>query len=160
MKFILSVLVTLLIGMPLCFSQGFVNLNFESARIIPLAGGIYPYGDIATTNALPGWVVYYGANQQSEITFNAPALGSTFVTLYATNGFQLSGNYSVLLQGGGTATAASITQTGSVPSSAESLRFIASGAAPFPNTPILTVSLGGHNLPFFALSAPVNAPFS
>lgn len=133
------------------FCQDFVNLIFESARIIPMTGGTY-INSIATTNALPGWTVYYGLSQQSEITYNAPALGSTFVTLWATNGSQISGNYSVLLQGGLTASAASISQTGLVPLSAESLLFEAqqTGAG------TLQVSLGGQNLSFVALSNGAN----
>src|ERR1035438_6704048 len=98
------------------FSQGFVNLGFESARIIPLTqGAAFPPYSVATTNAVPGWTVYYGTAQQSQITYNDPALGSTSVTLYATNGQQIAGNFSVLLQGGGTATDASISQTALTP---------------------------------------------
>jgi hypothetical protein len=121
------------------------------AKIIPIVGGAnYPY-DIATTNALPGWTVFIGSNQASQITYDDPALGSTFVTLNATNGENISGNFSVLLQGGLTASAASIIQTGSVPVSAESLLFEAQ-----PGAGTLQVSLGGQNLPFFALSSGAN----
>jgi len=134
------------------FCQGFVNLNFESAQVIP-ATGSYPNG-IDTANALPGWSVYYGANQQSQITYNNPALGSTFVTLYATNGFQLAGNYSVLLQGGGTASAATISQTGLVPLSAESILFYGAGNSSI--TSGLVVSVGGQNLSLTALSTGPN----
>jgi hypothetical protein len=146
-----TVLLSLLAIEQAGFCQAFLNLNFESAQIIPLTGGTY-INSIATTNALPGWNVYYGSSQQSEITYNAPALGSTFVTLWATNGSQISGNYSVLLQGGLTASAASIRQTGLVPISAESLLFEAqqTGAG------TLQVSLGGQNLSFFALSSGAN----
>ena len=50
---------------------------------------MFPPFSIATSNALPGWTVLYGSTQQSQITYNDPAIGSTFVTLYATNGLQL-----------------------------------------------------------------------
>src|ERR1700733_10194384 len=104
MKFLsaMLVLVVLLAGREMGFSQGFLNLDFEQAKVIPLAGGDYDAYSIAVTNALPDWSVYFGTEQQSQITYNDPALGSTFVTLYATNGLQLAGNYSVELQGGGT----------------------------------------------------------
>ncbi|MGD0207576.1 MAG: PEP-CTERM sorting domain-containing protein [Verrucomicrobiota bacterium] len=132
--------------------QSFVNLNFESARIIPLTNGAdFPPYSVATTNAVPGWTVNIGGTQQSQITYNAPALGSTFVTLWATNGQQITGNYSVLLQGGETATAASISQTGLVPASAESLLFEAQ-----PGLGRLLVSFRSENLSFFALGTGSN----
>jgi len=90
------------------------------------------------------------------ISYNDPALGSTFVTLIATNGSQLAGNYSVLLQGGETASAATISQTGLVPASAESLTFLAVGDAPYPYEPDLQVLLGGQDLTFSAISNELN----
>src|SRR5580658_4481856 len=79
----------------LCFSQGFINLDFESARIIPLTvGADDPPYSVATTNALPGWAVFINGSQLSQITYNDPAIGSPFVTLWATNGQQISGKYS------------------------------------------------------------------
>jgi hypothetical protein len=133
-------------------AQGtFQNLNFESARIIPIPSGDYGPNSIATTNALPGWAVFIGSSQLSEITYNDPDLGSTWVNLWATNGAQISGRYSVLLQGGLSAPAASISQTALVPVSAESLLF---EAQPGPGS--LLVSLGGQNIPFFALSTGSN----
>ncbi len=133
-------------------SQGFVNLDFEDAQIIPTVGSpYYPYG-IATTNALPGWTVYIGPNQQSQITYNDPALGSTWVSLDATNGFQIDGNYDVFLQGGlndSGDSSASISQTGLVPVGTESLQFKAQSGLPLGS---LVVSLGGQNISFFALS--------
>ena len=137
-------------------AQGFVNLNFEQATIIPASTNPELQFYIATTNALPGWTVLYGANQQSLITFNAPALGTTWVYLWATNGEQLSGNYSVLLQGGGTASAASISQTGLVPANAESLLFIGVGSASDPNASALQLSLGGQDLSFVVISNELN----
>ena len=62
------------------FSQGFINLNFESAQIVPLPSGEadFPPYSVATTNAVPGWTVYYGfsgtSQQQSQMTYNDPAL--------------------------------------------------------------------------------------
>jgi hypothetical protein len=59
------------------FAQGFVNLDFESAQIIPLVGGPY-INSIATTNALPGWIVSSG-QMPGVITYNASSVGSTWV---------------------------------------------------------------------------------
>lgn len=137
------------------FSQRFVNLDFESAKVIPLTSGAnFPPNSVATTNAVPGWDVYYGSSQQSQITYNDPALGSTFVTLLATNGEQLAGNYSVLLQGGGTASAATISQTALVPVSAESMLFY--GAENSSISPGLVVSMGGQDLSLSVISNELN----
>jgi len=153
-KKLVFVTVGLLAFTKIGFCQGFINLDFESARIIPIVGGPnYPY-DIATSNAVPAWTVLIGGNPISQITYNDPALGSTFVTLWATNGAQISGNYSVLLQGGLTASSASISQTGLVPVSAQSLLFY--GAGNSPTTPVIEVSLGGQNLPLMVISNALN----
>jgi len=126
-------------------SQGFVNLNFESARIISDPNGeFYPYS-IAITNALPGWSAF--GSTQGDITYNDPALGSSAVNLWATNGAQLSGKYSVLLQGG-FGPGAYISQTALVPISTESLVFEAQQTG----VGTLSVSLGGQDLDLFALS--------
>jgi len=134
------------------FSQGFVNLDFESAKIIPLVGNpFYPYG-IATTNALPGWIVtdYGSTNAGSYITYNDPATGSSWVTLWATNGQQISGHFSVLLQGG-IGTGVSLSQTGLVPVSAYSILFEAD-----PGNGTLQLSLGGQYLSFSAIETGAN----
>ncbi|MDQ6630380.1 MAG: PEP-CTERM sorting domain-containing protein [Verrucomicrobiota bacterium] len=145
----------LLVSRPAGFSQGFMNLNFESAKIIPATGSpFYPYG-IDVTNALPGWAVFIGSNQATQITYNAPAIGSTFVTLWATNGQQISGNFGVLLQGGGTAASASISQTALVPASTRSILFQAQPYG-FNAGGSLLISFGGQNIPFFALSTGAN----
>jgi hypothetical protein len=58
-------------------AQSFVNLDFESAQIIPLTQSAdFPPYSVATSNALPGWTVYYGGTSQSQINYNAP--GSRF----------------------------------------------------------------------------------
>jgi len=134
------------------FSQGFVNLNFERAKIVPDAASLYyPYA-IAITNALPGW--FCDGTQQGDITYNDQALGSSWITLWATNGQQISGKYSLYMQGG-LGPGVSISQTGLVPASSLSLLFeaqpdidAASGS--------LVISLGGNNLPYFAISTGAN----
>lgn len=125
-------------------SQGFYNLNFESAKIIPIVDNIYyPYA-ITSSNAMPGWIVtgYGYTDLVTSITYNAPALGSSWVNLWATNGQQISGKYSVLLQGG-IGTGASISQTATLPLSAYSILFEAQ-----PGYGLLELSLGGQILPF------------
>jgi hypothetical protein len=151
-KIVLSFWISFACATFLLRAQGtFQNLNFESATIIPDPGGpYYPYS-ITTANALPGWSVFYGTTQQTEITYNDPALGSTWVTLLATNRLVIAGNFSVILQGGLTETDASIRQTSFVPVTAESIRFKAQ-----PGLGSLLLSLGGQNIPFFALSTGSN----
>jgi hypothetical protein len=103
----------------------FQNLNFENANpVIDPNSPYYPY-DITTTSALPNWTVTIGSSQPTDITENDPATGSTWVMLCGPNsqfGFvPLAGNYSVLLQGGGTAATAAISQTGLIPPTAQTL---------------------------------------
>jgi len=131
------------------FAQGFVNLDFELAKIIPIAPAA---NFVATSNALPGWTVFvFSINSpQSAIAYNYPEAGT--VSLWATNGQQIAGNYSVLLHGGTTTPSASIAQTGEVPVSAVSLFFEAQA----PTVGILQVSLGGQNIPVYAISTGPN----
>jgi hypothetical protein len=151
---IVLIIITLLIREGIGFCQGFVDLDFESAQIIPYTSSPIPNA-IAVSNALPGWSVYFGTSQQMVINYNDPATGSTWVSLMATNGGQISGNYSVLLQGGGTASAAIITQTGVVPVDTKSLLFEAE-PGPVVAAGSLVVSLGGQNIMFSALSTGSN----
>jgi len=152
MKHFGIIVVMLLAGGWRALSQGFINLNFESATIVPIMGSpLYPYA-IATTDALPGWTVttYQQTTPATQITYNDPALGSSAVNLWATNGQQISGNYSVLLQGG-VGPGVSINQSGSVPGGTQSLLFEAQ-----PGLGTLLVSLGGQNIPFFAIGTGPN----
>jgi hypothetical protein len=89
---------------------------------------------------LPDWTVDYGSVSQSQITYNDPALGSTWVSIDYENGAQLDQNCSVLLQGGTTESAASISQTGLVPANAKAIGYLA-------ETDDLTVTLGGQQIP-------------
>ena len=130
-----------LAGLILGYSQGFINLDFESARIIPdVASGYYPYA-IAVSNAVPGWSVF--GSTQGDITYNDPAVGSSWVFLLASNGWAISGNYSIALQGGFSPYPATISQTGLVPLGTESLFFEAQSSA---HATSLIVSLGGQQL--------------
>jgi hypothetical protein len=146
MNYLSKILVLLVLaGIQNGFSQGFVNLNFESAKIIPdPTSPYYPFG-IAISNAVPGWAVF--GSTQGDITYNDPAVGSSWVSLIATNGQQISGKYSVLLQGGTSSLSeAAISQTAVVPGSAESLLFEGQ-----PGGGMLVVSLGGQDLSFAAV---------
>src|SRR6266567_4117283 len=107
-------------------SQGsFQNLNFDSSNIPQN----HPPGNVSSLDALPGWSVYIGTNQAFQVFYNDFAIGSTYVDLLGTNGVfgirSIEGGYSVFLQGGTSATDASIRQTGTVPSGTQSILFAA-----------------------------------
>ena len=132
----------------------FGNLGFDSARLIY----VDPPNNhtIAATNALPYWAAYSGTDQLNAIPYGLGGV-ITPVRLYSEStggGGALSGNYSVVLNFGGSAAPqpGSISQNGLVPSDAESLLFeVGMGIYSGP----LTVSLGGQDLSYIAIS---NAP--
>lgn len=132
-------------------AQGtFQNLGFESANI---PNGTPP-GPIATSNALPGWNVFYGSNQISQTFYNDVSTGATQATLVGANDpfgpNAIEGNFGVLLQGGSTLPYAAITQTGLVPGSAESILFKADSMGP------MVLSLGGQDISYFAIGSGLN----
>jgi len=147
------VITILMFGSWHCFSQGFVNLNFENAIITPDPSSPYYPNAVYASDAIPGWTAtgFIGPN---DILYNSASLGSTSVSILGTSGFPpaLDGNFSIYLYGGSTASSASISQTAVVPVSAASLLFEAQQSG----TGTLQVSLGGQNISFFALSSGAN----
>jgi hypothetical protein len=128
-------------------AQGtFQNLDFESANV-----GSLP-ASVAVSSALPGWSVYYGSDQQTEIGCNIVGTGSTLVLLQGLgSGYPIiDGNYSVLLQGGVTASAASISQTGFIAASDQTLLFKELGA--IPGSGNFAVLIGNQSIPVEAVS--------
>ncbi|HEX3626093.1 MAG TPA: PEP-CTERM sorting domain-containing protein [Verrucomicrobiae bacterium] len=122
--------------------QGFINLNFESAYNLPSnpppPNGTY----VPVSNALPGWAAFDGPNAYSDIYYVSNFFyGAGTAVELASGSVALNGTFSVGLYGGG-----SISQTGLVPNSDESLQFEAS------STLNLEVTLGGQNLSYSALS--------
>jgi hypothetical protein len=131
--------------------QGFVDVNFESVSgtPVPLNYGV----GIATTNGIPGWTATGGDFNPTYILYDTFTLGDSAISLFDTNnGFAmpvLAGRYSLWLFGGGSSPqGVSISQTATVPANAHSIQFMAEFSPG-----ILMVSLGGHNLPFSALSS-------
>lgn len=115
-------------------AQGtFQNLNFENP-ILPLIGpGIVP-----TANALPGWTVYYNGVPGDSVSYPEIPIGFPSAALVNPQSQfvpAIQGNYSVWLQ------VAAIGQTGRVPDSSLSLRFLQS---PYGG---LGVSFGGQSIP-------------
>jgi len=106
----------------------FRNLNFEQAKTIPLEGGsYYPY-EVAATNGIPYWKAYTWDGSDSSIHYDDVALDSPWVSIHDTNSPWvpvLEGQYTMLLQSSpffGIEVA--IAQTGWVPVSAKSIRFL------------------------------------
>lgn len=147
------ILLTARIGL----SQGFINLNFESATIkLDTSSPYYPNA-VYASNAIPGWTAYTQNTPQNTIFYNDQALDATWVSLLSTNYplMPISGKYGILLQGGDYppgGIAATISQTGLVSASAVTLLFEAQQYG----VGTLQVTLGGQNLPYFALAAGSN----
>ena len=128
--------------------SAFQNLDFEQANPGPLtmsSGGI-PYAiNVPVSNALPNWSVYLGNSEQTTVNVNDPSLGAAAVTLLTAAYGVIDGNYSVLLQPGGSVNYidASIAQNGTIPLGTETLLFKAwqpMYAVPF------SVSFAGNTL--------------
>jgi hypothetical protein len=138
-------------------AQTFQDLDFEQANpVVDPDGFDYPHS-VTVWSALPGWTVYLGTVQQTDVLQNAFTLGQASVDIFGPNYHYggvdegpfgtIDGNYSVLLQsgnlpGGGTLVGASIEQTGFVPFGSQSLQFLAwtSSLTEF------SVSFDGNNL--------------
>jgi hypothetical protein len=112
------------------WAQGFINLDFEHPNLPLMPVG----GFLSATNAIPGWTAYLDETPQGGIGYDGVSLGGAAVTLDDTNATSLApapiqGNYSILLQGAtytggaGNPTNASVGQTGTIPTGAQSLTF-------------------------------------
>ena len=58
-----------------CFAQGFVNLNFESASLVPIPGDAY--NRVQFAQAFPGWTGTVGGVQQTLALSNNLFLDSS-----------------------------------------------------------------------------------
>ena len=150
-------------------AQNFQNLKFEQANpVIDQGGQFYP-NDVTAASALPGWTVYLGTVQQTDVLQNRDTLGQATVDIYGpnfpiTDGLgTIDGNYSVVLQAGGSPESgervnASIAQIGTVPVTAESLQFKVLGlGGTVPLGPNNTITFDGINLSPVFLGTGVSA---
>jgi hypothetical protein len=141
-------------------AQGFVNLNFEQAAVSHPPGLNY---DVYASNAIPGWTAYFNGSPQSIIGYDTINLDEAGIFLEDSNApagsglLPIQGNYSVLLQASSFAIGhtVSIGQTGTIPSTAQSLTFFGSLAA---NTlgENLQLTFNGQALSFMAISNALN----
>ena len=97
----------LLLNVAGAVGQGtFQNLNFENTTLTVTL--INPWGPYYATNAtVPGWAwspqqTFGFGDPNTTVAFNNMALDAAAVTLHGPGSFEpvLSGNYSILLQGG------------------------------------------------------------
>jgi hypothetical protein len=135
-------------------AQGtFENLDFEAANV---SG--YPPGTVPASNAIPGWTAYIGNAAQTTMLYNNEALGEAAISLQGQQGAiyrPIQGEYFVLLQAAFFApntNAAAIGQTGTIPTTAQSLVFWGdislSGVA---NN--MQVTFNGETVPYSAIGS-------
>ena len=114
-------------------SQGFVNLDFESAKIAVDSTSSLSF-QVYANKALPGWTPYICGVAQQDVIYNTVPLSEAAVTIQDTNnGYipSVSGRYFVMLWGQFNPTgvpdyytnSAAIGQTGQIPSNTRSLEF-------------------------------------
>lgn len=128
-------LVFLIYALPSFRSQAqgsFTNLNFESANI-PL--GTAPQSDVPIFNGIPGWnanfySAQYGNFPQKTVVYDGISGGGESICINDANTAggnyePLAGNFTAALFGGIGNFSSTISQTGTVPTGTESLRFIA-----------------------------------
>jgi len=139
----------MVMGTLLSDAQGtFRNLDFESAQLVFIDSPTNHW--LATTNALPGWSAFSETNQLANIQYGINGGITPSVWLSSqTNRGSIDGFFSVGL-GETVFYTGSISQTGLVPANARSLLFemITGGA--------ISVSLGGQNLSYIAISNALN----
>ena len=152
------------------FAQSFQNLGFESVSLVS-AGGF----NVQFAPAFPGWNGTVGGVQQTIALSNTVYLDTSGISIinhgwsnpfagfgypYAGSGGLIQGNFTAVLQAGvglTTADDTSLSQTGLVPASAQSLQFRVyqetdGGTPPGP----FAVTLGGQTLSLVPLANGVN----
>jgi hypothetical protein len=138
--------------LPTVSGQGFVNFDFEQATIAPtqVGGSTYPADP---TQAFPGWTV---GGSGTVVSYNDLSIGAPAVDLMGPNfpnfaGYSpLQGSYSVLLQYFGIAgPPPTLSQTGLVPASANSVSFLVSSGTSATDS---VVTLNGVNIPLVSIS--------
>ncbi len=125
------------------FSQeAFQNLNFEAADV---AGYAPNSSTVPTSSAFPGWQAIYGANPPSaQVWYDGLSIGGPMISILDNKaGSPIQGNYSADLFAavvGTTTYSVTLSQTGVVPASTESIEMDANQAA----SSSFVVTLGGE----------------
>ena len=113
---------------------------------------------VNASSAIPGWTAYLDGNPQSVIGYDTVSLGGSAVFLEDANApsgggpSPIQGNYSVFVQGPepGLETSAAIGQTGTIPTTAQSLTFIGNLFGS------LQLTFNGQNISFSAIGNGAN----
>jgi hypothetical protein len=134
---------------------GFVNLDFELARVPDIPSGQLG-GFVPASSGIPGWSAYgiysRGEYPITEILHNTTPLEGRGIVLFGPDWIQssriLAGRYSLELDTAGTGVTVAIGQTGQIPSDSKSLLFYASW--PFPS---IRVSFDGEPIEFVRLNS-------
>jgi hypothetical protein len=114
-------------------AQGtFQNLDFEHP-ILPLTPD--QINRVPTSDALPGWAAYIGGIQIDRVVYNGISLGAAMISFHGPESSMvpvIQGQYRVYLQPGWGPdfTHVAIAQTGTIPTTALSLRFYMAYAGP------------------------------
>jgi hypothetical protein len=135
----------------ICVSQSFINLNCESTTLAPDGAP----GTVSTNAGVPGWTALIGGVPQSTILYNNGTLGASCVALLAGGTYSpnpvIDGNFSVMLVGGSGGDA-SLSQSGLIPSTANSILFDAySTTAGGGGGTNFLVSIGGQTIEMLPL---------
>ena len=120
MKTIIATFISPLFIIQIGFSQGFVNLNFESSDVSGYSSGTF--NSIPMNQAFPDWNGYYisssSTNAASMASYNVLPLSTAAISIGDTNLMPyfgpLQGSYSAFLFGAN-GYASKISQTGLVP---------------------------------------------
>jgi len=144
-------------------AQGtFQNLGFELATLTNVSPGQIAF--VPFNNAFPGWTGYWGTNPAPLAIYNGVSIGSVQISLIGRSSPEYSnnvivGNYSAALSAGSYENdpiyqPAAIAQVGTIPATAQSLRFRAQPL--LGNIGNLAVTLDGQAIPFYALGTGPN----
>jgi hypothetical protein len=129
------------------YSQGFINLDFESATIITSGSPSL----VLAAQALPGWTA--GFPSDAVILYNTVSIGGAALSIHDSNdpfNPPIAGRYGVGLQGASPGTvSAGIRQTGQIPGNAQSLTFLGQLGS-------LQISFNNQPLSYFAIGSGAN----
>ena len=150
-------------------AQGFVNLDFESATLVPVGKTqqtALPGDQVQLAQALPGWTVTIVAPFTTNALYDNMFLDSAGISIIDTKGPYLAssvidGLYTALLQSGlgytstgGVVSDTTISQTGLVPLGTQSLQFKAQTFFDYAGK--FAVTLGGQTLSLTSLGSGTN----
>jgi len=135
----ISIFALLVVEEGIGFSQGFINLDFESANV---AGYSHTGYNVPTNAAFPGWTAFYsqpgfGTGYTAQVSYDTYSLGGggADISVNDTNtgyGFvPLQGNFSAVIYGGTFQVSSSISQSGLIPNGITTLLFSAAGSGNF-----------------------------